>query len=258
MTSIFVPGPGLGFVVYPEALAQFPVPQLWSFLFFLMLMLLVLDTLFSMVETALSVILDEYPFLMKWRSSIALGYCIVSFLMGIIFTTEGGMYLFQLTDWYIASIFLIFAGFLECIVLGWIYGVNRLSADIELMIGRPVPWFFRLTWRYVTPTLLLIVFISTLTKYVPPTYGTYVYPDYAASIGWTLAVIPCIPFVVMMFVAIYRENGAILQRITKSLRPAGSWEPANSPYRELYHARNNTTTTVRDAIIPLVSCQQQS
>ncbi|XP_067653314.1 sodium- and chloride-dependent glycine transporter 2-like [Haliotis asinina] len=242
VTDVSSSGPGLGFVVYPEALAQLPVPQLWSFLFFIMLMLLVLDTLFSMVETVASVIFDEYPSLLKWRNTVTLGYCFGSFLLGIVTTTEGGMYIFQLIDWYMAAVFLFFAGFLECIVLAWIYGVNRLSADMELMTGRPTPCFFRVTWRYVTPAMLLIVFISTLTKYVPPTYGNYVYPDYAASIGWSIAIIPCIPVVVMMFVTIYNEDGAILQRIIKSLRPAESWGPAQLSYREMYFTQNHPIT----------------
>ncbi|XP_048251436.1 sodium- and chloride-dependent glycine transporter 1-like [Haliotis rufescens] len=236
ITAVATSGPGLGFVVYPEALAQLPVPQLWSFLFFIMLILLILDSLFSMVETVISGIMDEYPFLLKWRTQVNLGYCIGSFLIGIIFTTEGGMYLYQLEDWYIATLFIIFAGFLECITLGWIYGVNRLSADIELMIGRPAPWFFKVTWRYITPTMLLIVFISTLMKYAPPTYGSYVYPEYAATIGWTIASISCVPFVVMMFVAIYREEGTIVQRFKRSLKPSITWGPAKSSPRELYHA----------------------
>ncbi|XP_034408418.1 sodium- and chloride-dependent betaine transporter-like [Cyclopterus lumpus] len=38
-------GPGLAFIVFPQAVAMMPPPQLWAVCFFLMLMLLGLDTL---------------------------------------------------------------------------------------------------------------------------------------------------------------------------------------------------------------------
>ncbi|XP_046555784.1 sodium-dependent proline transporter-like [Haliotis rubra] len=230
--------PGLGFVVYPEALAQLPFPQLWSFMFFILLFILTLDSLFAMVETVISAIMDEYPFLMKWRMSVNAVFCAVSFLLGLIFVTEGGMYVFQLVDWYFGTIFLILAGLLECIILAWVYGVNRVSADIELMLGRPAPLFFRITWSYITPAMLLTIFIFTLVQYQPPTYGRYVYPDFFASIGWCLAAIPCIPLAVMMFVAIYREDGSILQRFKKSLKPNSSWGPAKVVIRASYINRH--------------------
>ncbi|XP_048245751.1 sodium- and chloride-dependent glycine transporter 1-like [Haliotis rufescens] len=102
------------------------------------------------------------------------------------------------------------------------------------MTGKPAPVFFRITWRYITPTLLLTIFIFTLAQYQPPTYGSYIYPDYAASFGWCLAVIPCIPLVVVMCMVIYKEEGTMLQRLKKTMRPDSSWGPAISSYRELY------------------------
>ena len=39
-----VPGPGLAFIAYPQAVAMMPLPQLWSICFFVMLILLGLDT----------------------------------------------------------------------------------------------------------------------------------------------------------------------------------------------------------------------
>ncbi|XP_046576216.1 uncharacterized protein LOC124284191 [Haliotis rubra] len=61
---------------------------------------------------------------------------------------QGGMYVFTMCDWYFIAIFFIFSGFLECTILGWVYGVNRVSEDIELMTGKPAPLFFKIAWRF--------------------------------------------------------------------------------------------------------------
>ncbi|XP_046568377.1 sodium-dependent proline transporter-like [Haliotis rubra] len=82
-------GPGLGFVTYPDALAQLPVPQLWSFMFFLMLFMVGLDTQFLSTEVVITALIDQYPRqLSKKRMFLTGGCCLTVFLIGIIFCTQ--------------------------------------------------------------------------------------------------------------------------------------------------------------------------
>ncbi|XP_048247492.1 sodium-dependent proline transporter-like [Haliotis rufescens] len=155
-------GPGLGFIIYPDALAQFPLPQLWSFLFFLMLLMVGLDS-------------------------------------------QGGPYMFQLVDWYIVSLGPLVICTLECVVVSWIYGIRRISRDVEMMIGKPLSMPIKILWAFVTPAILIITFILTLLRYQPPTYGKYEFPSYASTIGWFLAVLPLLPIPVYMVIAVRKH-----------------------------------------------------
>lgn len=54
-------GPGLVFIVYPEAIAMMTGSVFWSIIFFLMLITLGLDSTFGGLEAMVTALCDEYP-----------------------------------------------------------------------------------------------------------------------------------------------------------------------------------------------------
>lgn len=54
-------GPGLVFIVYPEAIAMMQGSVFWSIIFFLMLITLGLDSTFGGLEAMITALCDEYP-----------------------------------------------------------------------------------------------------------------------------------------------------------------------------------------------------
>uniref|UniRef100_A0A8C1PP56 Solute carrier family 6 member 8 n=1 Tax=Cyprinus carpio TaxID=7962 RepID=A0A8C1PP56_CYPCA len=203
-------GPGLAFIAYPKAVSMMPVAPVWAALFFIMLLLLGLDSQFVGVEGFVTGILDLFPgkYYMRYQREIAVAICcLLCFIIDISMVTQGGMYVFQLFDYYSASgMTLLWQAFWECVVVAWVYGADRFMDDIARMIGyRPFPWM-KWCWSFITPCVCMGIFLFHLLNYKPLTYNNvYVYPWWGEVIGWCMALssMLCIP---VSFV--YKLSGA--------------------------------------------------
>ncbi|XP_078466852.1 sodium- and chloride-dependent taurine transporter-like isoform X1 [Lampetra planeri] len=124
-------GPGLAFIAYPKAVSMMPFPTFWAVLFFVMLILLGLDSQFVEVEGQVTSLVDLNPAFLRrgHRREIFIALiCFASFLLGLPMVTEGGMYVFQLFDYYAASgVCLLWVAFFECAAVAWVYGAAALT-----------------------------------------------------------------------------------------------------------------------------------
>uniref|UniRef100_A0A8C8FE45 Transporter n=1 Tax=Oncorhynchus tshawytscha TaxID=74940 RepID=A0A8C8FE45_ONCTS len=201
-------GPGLAFIAYPRAVSMMPFSPLWACFFFIMIVFLGLDSQFVCVESLVTAMVDMYPktFRRKNRRELfILAVAIVSFLMGLIMLTEGGMYVFQLFDYYAASgTCLLFVAVFETVCIAWIYGADRFYDNIEDMIGyRPGP-IIKYCWMFFTPATCLGTFAFSLIKYTPLKYNNeYVYPWWGYCLGWLLALssMLCVPLWVLLSIS---------------------------------------------------------
>ncbi|CDQ68323.1 unnamed protein product [Oncorhynchus mykiss] len=217
-------GPGLAFIAYPKAVSMMPYPTFWAILFFIMLLLLGLDSQFVEVEGQITSLVDLYPAALRtgYRREIFIAVmCCISYLLGLTMVTKGGMYVFQLFDYYAASgVCLLWVAFFECIAVAWVYGADNFYDAIEDMIGyRPNPWM-KWSWTFITPVLCAGCFIFSLVKYKPLTYNkVYEYPDWSIGLGWSLALASMICIPMVMVIKILQSDGPLIERIKAVAAP---------------------------------------
>ncbi|XP_077361646.1 sodium-dependent proline transporter [Festucalex cinctus] len=237
--NVAVSGPGLAFVAYPEALALLPGSAFWSVLFFLMLFMLGIDTLFGNIEGITTAVLDEFPQLRgnTKHKSLFLGVlCFGLYLMGLLLVTDGGIYWFTLIDSFSTSFGLIIITLFMCIGISFFYGVNQFCQDIIDMIRHCPPWcskvllYFKACWVFFTPFLLLFIltYIFMDMYSTPLHYGSYVYPLWGKALGVCMATICCLQILIWAVVAICKETGTLKERFHKSIRPLNSWRTNTS------------------------------
>lgn len=76
------------------------------------------------MEGFFTAIIDEWEYYLRpHKEMFILFVCTVSYVIGLIFVVKGGMFWFQLFDYYAASGFaLLFLIFFEVVAISWSYG----------------------------------------------------------------------------------------------------------------------------------------
>ncbi|XP_071491700.1 sodium- and chloride-dependent GABA transporter 1-like [Diadema antillarum] len=222
-------GPGLVFVVYPEALSRLPLPQFWSFLFFFMIVTLGLDSQFCGIEAVGTVIADELSpaTRKKYKKFITMGVCVALFVCGIPICMQGGLYVLTLMDWFTAS----YANFIiaSCTALRVHAGRKRFVRDIAAMTGSTVWVYFQFCWAVLSPLAMLMILILSVVFYIPASLDEYTFPDWAQAVGLLLALVPVavIPTYIV-YALTFNAEGSLIQRFKILLRPHWTWGPAQN------------------------------
>ncbi|XP_063871397.1 sodium- and chloride-dependent GABA transporter 1-like [Scylla paramamosain] len=223
VADVAASGPGLAFLAYPSAVLQLPVSPLWSALFFLMFIMLGLDSQFCTIEGFITAVSDEWPkYLRKYKELFIAIVCVLSYIVGLSCVTEGGMYVFQVLDSYAASgMCLIFLIMFECIAIGWGYGADKWYDNVKEMIGYYPFFWWKMCWMFVTPAICFGVFMFNVVMWSPPKYVDYEFPGWTHFVGWLMALssMTCIPgYAIYKFVT-SPHPGTWQQRLYAITRP---------------------------------------
>ncbi|XP_003462143.1 inactive sodium-dependent neutral amino acid transporter B(0)AT3 isoform X1 [Cavia porcellus] len=174
-------GPGLAFIVFTEAVLHMPGAPVWAVLFFGMLFSLGLSSMFGNMEGVITPLLDM-GVLPRWvPKEVLTGLaCLVCFLSATCFTLQSGSYWLEVFDNFAASLNLVTFALLEVVGVTYVYGMERFCADVEWMTGRRPSLYWRVSWRVVSPLLLLGILLSyiVLLALKSPSYKAW-NPQYA-------------------------------------------------------------------------------
>ncbi|XP_074502249.1 sodium- and chloride-dependent GABA transporter 2-like isoform X1 [Sebastes fasciatus] len=238
-------GPGLAFIAYPRAVAMMPFPQVWAIFFFIMIILLGLDSEFVGLEAIVTAISDTNPAFFHVghrRKLLLLAISVFSFFVGLVMVTEGGLYIFQLFDYYACSgmTLLLFAT-LQSGCIGWIYGVDRFYENIEDMIGYKPLAVIKYCLKYVTPVICMATFAFSLVKYTPLKFNnTIAYPWWGYALGWWFTLSSTLMVPLFMLYKVSTTPGTLRQRISILCTPAEDL-PSNKSEKKGHELLNLTS-----------------
>jgi len=189
--EVSVASVGLAFVSYPVAISMMPgANAVVGVIFFLCLFLLgTTSAYFLAYGGVISPIMDKFGLSRVKATSIV---CVIAFLIGLIFTTRGGLYWGpDILDRAVSFYGLLITGALSCIVIGWVFGARKireyLNETSDIKVGAWWDWLIKIV---VPAGLLFVVIYGGFMKDIAEPYGGY--PLWAASMIWVILVVTLI------------------------------------------------------------------
>ncbi|EJD75432.1 sodium-dependent serotonin transporter [Loa loa] len=209
------------FIVYPQAIATMSYANCWSFIFFVMLITLGIDSTFSGIEALITGFCDEYPDVLARKREIFVGIVIVAYYFGSLPTvTYGGKYVISFLDEYGVSLSVLFIVMCEMVAVCWFYGIRQFSKDIQTMLGFYPGLYWRFCWT-CCPIIITTIFLLTIykTSLEPMTIGSYTYPQWTVYLGWFLRLTSILSIPIFAIYYLCTTKGTLKERWQSSIKP---------------------------------------
>uniref|UniRef100_A0A672QDG4 Transporter n=1 Tax=Sinocyclocheilus grahami TaxID=75366 RepID=A0A672QDG4_SINGR len=191
-------GPSLLFIIYAEAIANMPAATFFSIIFFLMIIMLGLDSTVSL-SCFLETLANEFSL-----NEFVFSLCLLS---------------------------LLFLNLVKCIVNSTMCtksvckiraGTTRFCNDVQLMLGFAPGVFWRVCWVAICPCFLLFIIGSFLAFPPEVRLFDYLYPFWTTVLGYCIGVSSFICVPSYMVYHLVTTKGTFKQRLLKSITPEAS------------------------------------
>ena len=137
----------------------------------------------AMGQPILSFLEDEFEWERR-KSSVAFGVCTLLLGLVCVWLYPGGA--FDEFDFWTGTFALVVFALGEAIIFAWIFGMDRAWEEITRGADLKVPHLFRFVIRYVTPSLLAVVFFASMLNPEGGNWGAAV-QSLLSGTGWPFA-----------------------------------------------------------------------
>ncbi|XP_071052246.1 sodium- and chloride-dependent glycine transporter 2-like isoform X2 [Onthophagus taurus] len=153
------------FITIPQGLGYLTVPQVWNMIYFSFYITVLLMNIVSRIAAIGSMITDVHSFILKYSKYLLAIYCMVSLIVGMLSIGEKHYLEACYFISYIICLLELFNVTYLSIMIYCVYGVTKLSDDIQFLTGSPPTKFWKLSW-YILPFVLVYAFYEEFSNHV--------------------------------------------------------------------------------------------
>ncbi|XP_017067823.2 sodium-dependent proline transporter-like isoform X1 [Drosophila eugracilis] len=222
-----------------SALATMGWPNLWTFIYYTMLLMAALIVMTTQIFTVLQSLFDEFEELRERKMEVTFGLIGGLAVCSFFFCTNHGIIFFSALSLDVIFTHSLLHLLLLLVVL-WIYGRERFQRDIEFMLGLPFASWKVFILRFIAPIILVIcLMIGLLVCTMEHTWSSVA----VAIISIIMVALPILFIPGYGFYYLYQSSGTFGERFRRTCRPT-DWYPVEKEHRQLYEeAVGNTEMT---------------
>ncbi|XP_032569733.1 sodium- and chloride-dependent neutral and basic amino acid transporter B(0+) isoform X2 [Drosophila sechellia] len=234
------------FLSSATALASLGWPNLWTFIYYTMLLMAALIVITTQIFTVLQSLFDEFEILRVRKQEVTFGLIGGIAVCSFYFCTNHGITFFAALG--LDAIFShSLLHLLLILVVLWIYGRERFQRDIEFMLGQPFASWKIFILRFIAPIILIMCLVlGIFVCYMEHSYTSPI----VLGISIVLVILPMMASPGYGIYYIYRSTGSFCERFRRTCRPT-DWYPVEMEHRQQYEeAVSNTDMTQQLTAVP--------
>lgn len=156
---------GMGFIALPAVFNLMPAGNVFGGLWFIVLFLAALTSSITMLQPAIIFMEEAFAFSRRLAILLLFVFTFVLFLPIIYFNVD--FTALDNADFWVGTIMIYILATIQVIIFGWKVGAEKGIEEGNIGSIIKLPSFFKFIIKYVTPTLLIGIFLAFLNQALP-------------------------------------------------------------------------------------------